>query len=413
MSKKHGLMLCLIILVVALSAAMAYGVAPVDSIMSGEIVGDDLYTVGKTIRNDGRIKGDFISFGQKVISTGTVEGDFISGAGDIDITGRAMGDVRVAAGNIVLDGIVEKNTNVFGGNIDIRNNALMNRNLIAAGGSLDIDGIVKGNSRIYGEMIILRGEFLGNVDVYIDPSKGKSKGELVVSPGTVIHGELRYKGPNEAVIENGASIGSFKWEKSEVRTKDNTNSLTNNIWKFIKLMLSTLIYFLIAMLFYKLFPKLFVKQAEFIEKKPLNVLGAGLIALIAIIVSALVFGILLFFSVVLISPAISVVFAAVTLLIYIILFYFSTVPVSMWLGRAIFKDERYSDMFRFGGGLLIITTILFILDILEKLPGAGFIFGLINFAGGFAVLLLGAGTLLYIAGEFFRAARMENRAAGD
>ncbi len=52
-----------------------------------EVIGEDLYVIGRTLQIQGTVRGDLITASGRVEITGTVEGDVLSMAGDIRVSG--------------------------------------------------------------------------------------------------------------------------------------------------------------------------------------------------------------------------------------------------------------------------------------------------------------------------------------
>lgn len=406
MRNKKVILSGIIVLMLIITAFTVYAAPGIGSIGKAEVIDDDVYAADQAVRNEGTIKGDFIAAGQNVVNDGIVEGDFISGSGEISLGGKVLGDARVAAGNVAVKGAVDKNLNVFAGNIDIKKDSEIGRNILAAGGTIKIDGKVNGITRLHGGKITLNGEFLRDVEVSIDEEEGNSGVGLVVGKDAIVHGKLTYKGVKEAQISDGAKVGDFEWKKLQTdKNKKEKQKPVDYLKEFIKLLLSTLVYFLIGILVYKFLPGYFQSQGRYIAQKPLNTIGVGLLAIIAILASVIVFAVLMMLSIMLISPSIGLIFGTVVLLIYILLFYFSTFPVSVWLGGMLLKGDRYSDMKKFGAGLAVITSGFFILKLLSEIPVTGFIFSLVSFIAAFIFVILGIGALLYVVRDIIAAAR--------
>ncbi|MCX7842040.1 MAG: polymer-forming cytoskeletal protein [Clostridia bacterium] len=401
--QKRLFAIVLIFLLLLMSAA-AYAEIESGNVKQGQIVQDDFFTAGQSVRNEGVIKGDFIAAGQKVYSQGSVEGDIICVAGDAMIEGAVNGDIRIGAGNAAVGCKVNKNANIIAGDIKIYENTSIEKNLIAAGGTVEIDGKIRGNARLYGDRIILKGEFDGNVEVNIGKGDNQTRRELIVLPGAVVHGKLTYTGANEAVIHNGAVVKALEWKKPETEEKkDGKESFFDYARKFVKSTFTALLYFLIGMLLFKFFNPYFIKQAYYMQKKPISVFGTGLAAFASIILSGMVFVLLILMSLILISPSIALTFGALVLFAYIFLFFFATIPVSLWLGNILLKESSYSVPQRFGTGLALITVAAFAFDLASKLPVVGMLFGVTSFFAGFAIIIFGIGTELHIIKDMLTA----------
>lgn len=394
-----------------------YAAAAFTGIKKGETINRSWFGAGETVSNEGTVKGDIACAGRDVMTSGTVEGDMIAagqnlfasgtvggdllaGAGNINSSANVAGDMRVGAGNIIVEGNIGKNVNLFAGTVNVKNTTTVGGNMMVFAGDVKIDGKVKGYTRIEAENVILNGEFFGDVDINTGykENNDNNKMKLTVLPGTVIHGKLKYIGPREADIQNGAAIGSFEWVKPDFQEKmagkkAEERNAAYYVWKLIKILFTTAVYFLIAMLFYKLFPSAFMRQGKVIEEKPWKVLGVGFLAAISTVGALIVFIILLCLTFI-ISPSVGLVFGAAAALAYIVLFYLSTIPVSMWLGNVLAKD-KHSIPKRFAIGLFTFTTGLFLIGLLTAIPFVGPIFSILLFLTAAAAFIIGTGALLF------------------
>lgn len=87
-----------VVVAVSLSSLGATDFRAGDTVVvpAGEVIDDDLYAAGETIRIDGTVRGDLITGGRMVTVNGTVEGDLMSGAQAVVVNGRVGDDVRIA-----------------------------------------------------------------------------------------------------------------------------------------------------------------------------------------------------------------------------------------------------------------------------------------------------------------------------
>ncbi|HEX3048650.1 MAG TPA: hypothetical protein VHY08_28130 [Bacillota bacterium] len=394
------------IILFILCAGVAWGMSNgIVSIKTGEVIPTDKFVGAQSFTNDGTIQGDLFCGSQYAVSRGVIEGDFIGGANDINLSGTVAGDVRAAAGTLTIAGAVGKNVNGFGGTIHVTDKAVVGGNIYLFGGYITVDGKVKGVTRIYGGDVTLNGEFFGDVTVDTasesNPGNRESEARLTVLPGTVIHGKLTYRGA-AAAIQKGAQINDYQWIKPPVNyAKQWAHNRGEFIWKLIRLLFTTGIYFLIGLAFYKLFPKLFEKQGEIIRQKPLGAIGIGLATLVSTVFSCVVVLILLLLALAIISPVIGLIFGTVAFLFYVLIFYFSTLPVSLWLGNALFQD-KLSLPYRLGIGLVVITFAKFTFDLLSQFYILGSLFSVLSFILGFGVLVVGVGALVYGVRDFYQ-----------
>ena len=399
----------MLLVIFLVSAGIVHASSDLSSVKPGESTARDWFTANQTVRNEGIVKGDMISIAQTLYSGGAVEGDLIGAAANVGIYGTVLGDVRAAGGSIIFDSKVNKNVNLFAGDINLNPNSAIGGNLLAYGGKVRAEGKIAGYTRLGAGEITLNGEFGGDVDINleVDPKNLDNNTSLIILPGTVIHGTLTYKGIAQADIRAGANVKNVKWVKPDINQIKNENSKEIfNFWQFIKMLIAMGIYFLISIVFYKIFPELFSRQGEIIAKKPLNVIGTGLIGILTIIAAFILFILFLVITALVASPTAAMVFGTGIALLYIILFYFSTVPVSIWLGNFILKD-MYSLPIRFGAGLTIITLMLYSIELLSRIQGIGLLFSIILFIATIAVVATGTGALLHIGWNVFNTIRKQ------
>ena len=390
-----------------------------DSIKPGEIYPRDKFVFAQVFSNEGVIKGDLFYWAQNVTSTGTVTGDIIGGGQDVNLSGKVQGNVRTAGKSVTLSSAVGKNVIACGADVTI--NSAIDGSLMIFGRDITINGKIKGDTRIYGHNIKLQGEFFGDVIIndlindrrYKHESRHRharrykeardSKASLIVLPGAVIHGKLRFTGTN-ADIQKGAKADNFKWTKSAITPEEkSTQEVKKYIWKFMKMLFTTLVLFLIGLLLYKLYPTIITRMGEFSVKKPGNAIVYGIAAVFSTIPAFVIFIILLALSFIM-TPAFGLIFGLSATGIYIVLFYFSTIPVGLWIGNLILKNKP-NVYLRLGLGLILFNVVIFILNFLKDLHIAGSLFPALAFIVKFAAIMFGAGALLFAVKELHAAAR--------
>lgn len=390
-AKKAMIIIFLIFLLVPATVVMAEETTY--TVNSGEFTENDLFVATENISNEGTVKGDLIAAGSSVSSNGTIEGDYLCIGSKISLAGKILGNMRAAGQQIVVSGEIGKNVNCFAQDLVIDGNTVIGGNSLLAAQNVDVAGITKGYSKIYGQKIILRGEFFGDVDVNLgSPDEEMSKDvTLTVAPGAKIHGTLSYKSVSAADISPQAQISETNWAQAKADISGNKPANTNYLSKFIKIIFTTAIYFLFGLLLYKLFPNFFKKLSENINEKPLAIFGRGLITIITPIVVLLCIILLFILSAWVISPSIGFLLMTVFTGFYALLFYLAAIPVSLWLGTKLFK-EKFRVPYTFGLGLVIITAIDTILDLLSSFSGA---FSILSFILSLAILIFGVGSLIY------------------
>lgn len=374
---------------------------PTVTISKDEVYPRDKFAATQIFRHDGVVKGDLFAWAQTIAVNGTVVGDLIGGAESIALLGDVLGDARIAGGSVTLSGHVGKNVNAVAGTISMGKKAVIGGNIHAFAGELKLDGQVKGYTHLGGGKIVLAGEFFGDVDIntdFIDHEDEDDEGDdakLVVLPSAIVHGKLRFAG--DAVdVQKGAQIGKLEWIKTKIKSEDQLKrGLDGALIRFVRLFFTTTIFLLLGLLLLKRFSNFFGRVGGYIRENPFNALGFGLLAMLSMVVSAVVFVILMIMAI-LISPIFGLVFGAIALAGYLLIFFLAPLPVALWLGDRLFKTNP-NPMYRFGLGLVILNFGLFLLSLLAKVPVAGGIFALAAFVVGFAMICIGAGSIIRIA----------------
>ena len=137
------------------------------TIAAGETVANDLYAVAGTVRVDGTVDGDLVASGGLVDVTGTVTGDVLAAGGSVNITGTVGGDARIAGGTLTVGGAVAEDLLATGGRLTVTSSGTVGEDLIAATGQLTIDGAVTGDLLAQTGAYMKAGTIGGTEDVTI------------------------------------------------------------------------------------------------------------------------------------------------------------------------------------------------------------------------------------------------------
>jgi hypothetical protein len=105
----------------------------------------DLYLLAGRVTVAGMVDGDLTVLGGQVDVTGTVTGDVLAAGGNVSIAGEVQGDVRVAGGQVNLGGIVHEDVAVTGGQVTVPAGGDIGGDLIVAGGQVTMAGSVGGS----------------------------------------------------------------------------------------------------------------------------------------------------------------------------------------------------------------------------------------------------------------------------
>lgn len=191
--------------------AVAADRATADFVVVGEndVVAEDLYAVGNSVDVRGTIDGDLIAFsGSEIRIGGLVTGDVIAVTGRVVIEGVVEGSVRATAGSVLVEGDIERDLVVVAGTTEVIGH--VGRDLLVWGWSLNLAGSVDG---------FVWGQTVGTVRVSGDVGRDfeMTVGELELLDGASIAGDLGYKAPDPATVEEAAEIGGQLIQREPTR----------------------------------------------------------------------------------------------------------------------------------------------------------------------------------------------------
>lgn len=240
----------------------------------GETITDDLYIGAGSITHGGIVKGDLFLGGGTILLNGSVEGDLVAAGGTITVLGNVSDDIRIGGGTVVIQGAVGGDVIIGGGQIHIAGSGV-GGDVIVGGGSVRIEAPVKGEVRIGGGEMFLNSAVAGNVQIESET--------LTIGKNAVITGNLTYKSPKEATIEEGAKIiGKITYEPRETKEKEVAWAIT----------LGTFIPFLMlltgALFFGLTFKKYMMMLVGGAYENPFKELGRGLAFLILLPIASVI-----------------------------------------------------------------------------------------------------------------------------
>jgi len=275
------------------------------TVAADEVVTDDLYASGETVRIEGTVRGDLVAVGREIVIDGIVEGDVLAAGQSVTISGTVGDDVRIA-GQVLHIGPA----------------ARLGDDLVAAGFSLETEpgSGVGGTARFFGYQALLAGEVgeglggsmgalelagtvQGDVDVEVGP-RGEGAPPMVwptpvsipsVAPGLAVAdsarvgGALRYQSPTEGAIGPAAKVdGGVEFEEKTAEGEAEP-SLLEQIARGARRFVSLL---LVGALLLWLAPAWLGSLVEAVRAKPLPSLLWGIVflavAAVAVLAIALV-----------------------------------------------------------------------------------------------------------------------------
>jgi cytoskeletal protein CcmA (bactofilin family) len=168
----------------------------------------NLYVNGQSVSIASDVSGDVFAAGGTVILTGPISGDVAAIGGTIQLLGPVSGDVRVGGGQITIAQHVSGDVLVAGGTVHVLSGAVLDGDVYVAGGQVIIDGGVGGSVRMVGR-------------------------SLAIGSGARIAGTLSYRSPHEAVIADGAHIGTISFEPQRPRLHVGSDGGKAAVWALI------------------------------------------------------------------------------------------------------------------------------------------------------------------------------------
>jgi cytoskeletal protein CcmA (bactofilin family) len=296
-----------LLLVISCLAAAATLVAEVERraedevlVGPGEVVPDDLYAAGETIRIQGTVLGDLVAVGREVIVEGTVEGDLLAAAQSITVTGTVGDDARIA-GQVLHFGP----------------EARLGDDLVSAGYSLETEpgAVLGGTAIVFGYQALLAGDVgegvrgalaalelagpvQGDVEVEVGAA-GKAppmfwpppvpvpsvRPGLTVADGATIGGDLSYASPDPGEIAAGAEVAGEVTHREVAAPGEEEPSVTDRLLDALRRVAALL---LVGGLLLLVAPSWTAGLADAVRARPLPALGWGVVFLAASLVAALV-----------------------------------------------------------------------------------------------------------------------------
>lgn len=266
----------------------------------GEVVPDDLYAAGETVRIEGTVLGDLVAVGREVIVEGTVEGDLLAAGQSVTVTGTVGDDVRIA-GQILRLGP----------------EARVGDDLVAAGFSLEAEpgSVLGGTAVVFGYQALLAGEvgegmrgalaalelagpILGDVEVEVGAEGDAApvfwptpvpvpsvRPGLTLADGARIGGDLSYESPDPGEIASGAEVAGEVTHREVAAPGKERPSAAERAGDALRRLVALL---LVGGLLLLVAPGWTAGLADAVRAKPLPALGWGVVFLAASLATALV-----------------------------------------------------------------------------------------------------------------------------
>lgn len=249
-------------------------------VVGGDEVFENLYVGGGSVSVNKEVLGDLFIGAGSINVSGETEEDLFAAGGNVNISSPVGGDARIAGGNVNLSAPIGGDLLAAGGTIVISSSADIGGDMWLAGGMINFNSTALGEARLAGGEIYINGEINGPVTVYAE--------KLTFGPQAVVSGAITYYGRTDALVEDGAVVGSIEMKewKEGVEKNVGENFATSAFWVFLLLKLLAL--FVAGLVLLKLFGKRINEVVRYSEERPGAMLGVGVLAIIVTPIIAMI-----------------------------------------------------------------------------------------------------------------------------
>ncbi|NLF49936.1 MAG: polymer-forming cytoskeletal protein [Leptolinea sp.] len=409
-------------------------------VKAGEVINDDLFLSGETVRMDGEVNGLLLATGNAVIINGIVNGDLIALGSSVTVTEDAVIDGNIFSGaqNITINGkvtgslfagsatlnngatsIISRNQYFGGYSFTQSKGAVTDRDIRAAVYQASLDGETGQDAVIYGEAVEVTGSIKRNAEFLVgtptnqvepmSPFMGNMgvtrnlKPGLRVDPAAVIGGVMTYTSKvNQSSSIAATPAGGIVFQTpvpestgESVETPPTPVTQAVGVFTGFARIAGNLISLLLigALILWKA-PALLNETAEMVKAKPWASTGYGFVvilvgyaaatlALMVIVIAGIIIGFITIGGLggVTVGLGLSSL-ATATSIFSLCVFYVSKIIVSFVFGKWIFSKlapENTSNIWPLVIGILIYV-------ILDSIP-------FLNFLVELAFILLGVGAI--------------------
>jgi len=276
-----------------------------------------------------------------------VAGDLFAAGNTIDVTGEVQGSLRVVGSSITINGKVGRNILSAGNNLMINDGATIGGHITFAGAGLIVNAPVGGEIQAAVGDMVLNSTVGGDVNLQMG-NGNKEKSHLLLSPKSVISGDLNYKSFAQAEIQAGAQIlGKTNYTPMEIAKSKpqiyaflGTLALAFGIFGFLSLLLMGLIIIYLV-------PKMADRVCASMKEAPWKNVGIGFVGLVTIPVAAII----LFVTILGIPLGMILLFGLCVAM------YLSKAFVAIAIGRLISDRFHIHKIFSLIFGLLLFTIV--------------------------------------------------------
>ena len=330
-----------------------------DQFISGraETLRDEVWVSAETIQISGAAQSDLFAMGGTVSLEGLFQGDVWAGGTHVIAAGTFDDQVRLAARTVQVSGTMHGSLTAVGSTVHLEPTAVLDKNLLCIGDNVITEARVHGNVDMIAKKATIGGQIDGDLTVTAQ--------EIVLLPGTLVKGNLRYTAPKElvpapSVVLTGEMTRTFETPEPEPFLKPN---LAGHFGFALSALLTGLV-------FCALFPRYTAGATALLRSSRAPCMLTGLAALLLIPLMILI----------LLFTLIGLPLSLLLLLFYLILVYLSKIITGLALGALILRRKEITKRNRgttLAAGLLIIyaltafTAISLFVNTLVAVSGLG------------------------------------------
>lgn len=243
-------------------------------ITSDEVIEDDLYMSGSSLRIEGEVTGDVYAAGEQVTIVGQVGGDLLATGGTVNISGPVDGSVRTAAQFLHISGSeIGGSVSFIGDSMTAESDSVISHGVNFLGNSASFNGTVGHGITATGSSITI------NNAVGTDSSISAER--LNIQDNAVIAGDLDYRSNEKATISDNAQVNGNVTHVGEHKPflenfDISFSGMAFRVWSFVAALIVGTILLLLAR-------KPMSQTANVIRSRPLASLGLGFLAMLVTI----------------------------------------------------------------------------------------------------------------------------------
>jgi cytoskeletal protein CcmA (bactofilin family) len=198
--KKYGFAVLLPLLLIPVFSASAFDARTGNylSVPGGEVIDEDLFLAGETVRIDGRVNGDLYVAAKTVIITGFIRDGVTVFGNTVVISGRVGNGVLAACQDLEIGGEVKGNVKAFCRVFSLETGAQLEGDLVVAGQRVVISAPVQGYVLGAGSLISVRSSVRNDALFAVR--------SLSLEQGARIGGDLLYISEKKASISPAVEI---------------------------------------------------------------------------------------------------------------------------------------------------------------------------------------------------------------